>query len=138
MTDYSNETLPEFEFSSKTEARDELDKRIEDAEMIDELFAVIDQAADVLINDHALKSEVDHGNLSRDLKVGYSEWICRFIDAGAQTPENIPVLIDDIRNDPVNNSQIVLGRMTDRSQDCMLISRESWGRQSGEDHQRAP
>jgi len=131
MTDYSDETLPEFEFSSKTKARDELDKRIEDAEMIDELFAVIDQAADVLIDDHGLKSEVDHGNLSRDLKIGYAEWICRFIDSDVKTPERIPALIDDIRTDPVNNSQIVLGRMTNRSQVCMLISRESWGQQSG-------
>jgi len=130
MTDQPDDTLPEFEFSSKTEARDELDKRI-DAEMRDELIAVIDQAADVLIKEYGLNSEVDRDNLSRDLKIGYSEWICRFIDAGVKTPESISVLIDDIRADPVNNSQIVLGRMTDRSQDCMLISRESWGQQSG-------
>ncbi|WP_436931488.1 hypothetical protein [Halosimplex halobium] len=120
------ETVVDIEFDSKSEAVDALSERIEDGEMCEELLEAINEAAVVLIEEFRLGSEIDCESLAGDLTIGFAEWICRFIDSNVKTSESVPRLIDDIRNDPINNTGIVLGRMTDRSRPCRLVSRAMW------------
>lgn len=122
----TEETLTDIEFDNESEAVDALAERIENKETRDELLEVIDQAAGALIDECGLDTEIDCDSLARGLTIGYAEWICRFLDSGVKNPESLPRLIDDVRDDPIHNSQIVLGRMGDRSRPCLLVSRAMW------------
>lgn len=125
----------EYEFQTEDEAISELKDRVEGEEMRGELLETIEQAADALVTNYNLEQEVSRDEMVYDLTRGYAEWICRFIDEGVQTKESIPVLIDDIRDDPINNSQIVLGRMTDRSPACRAASKAAWIQQRGKNRE---
>lgn len=122
----TEETFTDIEFDNESEAVDALTEGIENKEIRDELLEAIDQAASTLIHEYDLDTEIDCGSLARGLTIGYAEWICRFLDSGVKNPESIPRLIDDVKDDPIHNSQIVLGRMADRSRPYLLVSRAMW------------
>lgn len=117
------QTFEEYEFQTKDEAISALEDRLEHEERRDELLETIEQAADAIVTKYDLEQEVSRDEMAYDLTLGYPEWICRFIDTGVKTKEGIPALIDEIRDNPINNSQIVLGGMTDRSSACRAASK---------------
>lgn len=119
-------TFEEYKFQTEDEAIFALEDRVEDEEKRDELFETIEQAADALVTHYNLEQEVNRDEIVSDFTQGYAEGICRFSDEGVQTKESIPLVIDDIHDDPINNSQIVLGRKTDRSPACRAASKEAW------------
>ena len=116
-------THTDIHFSSESDAVAMIEKFFENTDTLDEFLHVIDQTTDTIIEAYSLNEDVDRASLARDLTIGYVEWVCIFFEAGVKTAQDFPAFLDDIQEDLLSNSQLVLGRMTDRSRACRLVSK---------------
>lgn len=104
-------------FGSPKEGRRELRERGVPEEVIDDLYAGVDVAAEALIAEYDANGSVDRSEVGRSLQIGFGEAICGFIDAGVTDPMEVRRLVRELHRQPVRQSMLVAGRVSKRNRD---------------------
>lgn len=125
--------MDEVEFASCEDAREGLKNRGVPEEGIGELASVVQSAAHAIITEYDLQDRVDEDELKTVLQIGYTEAISEYLDAGVRDAEDLQTLVEAIRDDPISNSRLVVGRMNPRSAAALRVSQAMWSRKHNSD-----
>lgn len=125
--------MDEVEFASWEDAREGLKNRGVPEKGIDALASAVQTTAHAIITEYDLQDRVDEGELEAVLQIGYTEAISEYLDAGVHDAESLQALVEAIRDDPISNSKLVVGRMNHRSGVALRVSQAMWSRKHNSD-----
>jgi len=110
------------QYKTVKEARRALFQRDLDEGTVDEMFAAVDAAVPVLLDEYRVGDDVDQDEIREMLKIGIAETTADFLDDSSWDKDDVRRIIAELESDPISSLTVVSGRLAGRDADMQLLS----------------